>query len=88
MSPLNNGRHLSASERRIADLERTKQEFVVLLNYLIVQNGGKYEMLAKDVRQIPLWIIRTEISGEGEERKMIFTRLEPPPQEPKIILPQ
>jgi hypothetical protein len=86
-----NGSHLSASAREIlrlrqtiADLELAQQEYSALLNYLIVEGGGRFVMeREKTMKLLPLRGVKSEADPFG----MTFTFVEdaPPVDPPKII---
>ena len=96
----NNG-HLSASERkiqalqqRLAEFEIMREEYALLLNHLVVSNGGQYIFHSEDAKKVvPPKIVRTVrrfatqqemADGVPFGQLIIFTLCEPEP--PKLII--
>ena len=84
----NSDPHLSASARKLRDmsihiagLEATRQEYLVLLNYLINQHSGKFIIKKSDLPE-QILPVRTEIENspvDGVQVVMTIIKPELPP---------
>jgi hypothetical protein len=81
--------HLSASQREIlrlqytiAQLELAQQEYSMLLNYLIAEGGGRFEVSREKAQKLlPLRGVKSEVTDLGD---MVFTFVEAAP--PSLIV--
>lgn len=98
---MNNGQHLSASQRRILQLEAelakheaSKAEYMALMHYLIATNGGEhYDVLLSEMKKLQenktllKGVCAEKIKREDGERVLRLSVVEP--AEPsRIIIPK
>jgi hypothetical protein len=94
MNRNNNGStHLSAAERKLNTLaahcialERMKDEYHLLLSYLIHKNGGVFKIDKVDIILTPHnKTIVSELNPQTD--CLTYTFVETPPEPPKLIIP-